>query len=266
MQHMAKALFVEGPDDPLSNDHPFVELWQSDVLGNLGLPKFDFIYPINKKFLISMREGAPKMSGASLKLDAHIEHKRQQDGFECAVVAWDLVPGWAGGVGRLCRWDETVEFYRGISRSQVLPPAWVAYAKAKVLDVESRPTPSARPQPTRLVPNAVLPVCMDTMFESLIASDEKAVRQLLGCKGRHVSNWPKNWKSPPARVDSQLIAPTIEAVRSLRPKIPEAFLVRGDMITAKHEWGRFFLSSMLKPGGSAAARSHRICQRLQDIL
>jgi hypothetical protein len=263
---MKRALFVEGPNEPLSSSHPFVRLWQQAILANLNLPAFDFIYPINKKFLISMRPGAPKISGASLKLDVFIEQKRRADNFDCAVVAWDLVPGWFGGIGQLCRWNETLEFYQGMARSEVLPPTWTNFAEARVADLIERPEPGARPAITRLAPGAVLAICMDTVFESLVASDEKAVRELLGCSGKQVPKWPKSWKALPSRVDTDVLGPSIAAVRALRPKVPQAFTVRGDLITAKHEWGEFFLRSMLAPAGSQKARTHPIAVRLRELL
>lgn len=263
---MLRALFVEGPDEPLNESHPFIRLWQQSILENLGLPKFDFIYPINKKFLISMRPGAPKISGASLKLDVFIEQKRKVDKFDCAVVAWDLVPGWYGGVGQLCRWAETLEFYSGIARSEALPKSWTTFAETRVADLSGRSSPSARPSITKLTPGSILAVCMDTVFESLITSDEKAVREVLGCHGKKVPKWPKSWKTMPARVDTEVLEPTIAAVRALRPKVPEAFIVRGDLITAKHEWGEFFLRSMLAPTGSPKARGHAIAVRLRELL
>lgn len=263
---MKRALFVEGPADILHPEHSFVRLWQEGVLTNLGLQKFDYIHPINKKYLISMRLGSPKMSGASLPLDVLIENKRQENGFDCAVVAWDLVPGWAGGTANLCRWEETLEFYRGIARSQALPSGWTAYAAARVQNLSQRPVPSARSALTKLAPGAVLALCMEDMFESLIVCDEPMVKNLLGCRGKRVPGWPKSWKRPPPKVDSELLTPAITAARKLRPKVNEAFVVRGDMITAKHEWGEYFTSRMLAPNGSAKARTHQICLRLQDIL
>jgi hypothetical protein len=107
---------------------------------------------------------------------------------------------------------------------------------------------------------------MDTVFESLITSDEKAVKQALGCRGKQVPKWPKSWKSIPPRVDTEVLEPSIAAVRALRPRVPEAFTVRGDLITAKHEWGDFFLRTMLAPGGSSKARSHAIVTRLRELL
>lgn len=263
---MTRALFVEGPNEPLTAAHPFVRLWQDAILANLELPRFDFIYPINKKFLISMRPDAPKISGASIKLDVFIEQMRRRDGFDCAVVAWDLVPGWYGGIGQLCRWAETLEFYRGVGRSTALPPAWSALAQARAAELEARPIPSARAQPPKLRPGAVLAVCMDKIFESIIASDEKAVKNLLGCRGKKVPDWPKSWKSVPPRADTEVLEPSIAAARKVRPKLQEAFTVRGDMITAKHEWGEYFLRSMLAPGGSEAARNHPIATRLRELL
>lgn len=263
---MTRALFVEGPSEPLHEGHSFVRLWQEAVLDNLGLPRFDHIYSINKKFLISMRQGSPRMSGASLPLDVFIEHKRSEHGFDCAVVAWDLVPGWAGGTAGLCRWEETVEFYRGIARSQALPANWTAFAAARVQDLSNRASPSARANLTKLQPGAILALCMEDMFESLIVCDEPMVKRLLGCRGKQVPGWPKTWKRPPAKVDTALLSPAIAAARRLRPKVNEAFVVRGDMITAKHEWGDYFVRRMLHTNGSAKARGHQICLRLRDIL
>lgn len=263
---MKTALFAEGPQEILDEEHPFVRLWQDAVLGNLNLPKFDFVYAINKKYLISMRPNAPKMSGASLKLDEFIERKRIVDNFDCAVVAWDLVPGWAGGVGGLCRWEETVEFYKGIASSTALPAAWANYAKTREKDLTSRRSPSQRTQLTKLAPNAILAVCMDTMFESLIVADEQAVKKALGCSGKRISDWPRAWKNLPPRPDSDLLSPAISAARKFRPKLEEAFAVRGDLITAKHEWGYYFLNSMLAPTGSQKCRNHQIATRLREIL
>ena len=263
---MTRALFVEGPSEHLHDGHSFVRLWQEAILGNLGLPRFDHICAINKKFLIAMRPGSPKMSGASLPLDHLIEQKRKELGFDCAVVAWDLVPGWAGGVAHLCRWEETVEFYEGIARSRALPNSWTAFAAARVQDLTNRTVPSERAALTKLAPNSIMALCMEDMFESLIACDERMVKNLLGCHGKEVNGWPKKWKRPPKRVDTALLSPAIAAARRLRPRVVEAFAVQGDMITAKHEWGYFFVQRMLSEAGSRKARDHQICKRLREVL
>lgn len=270
---MKTALFAEGPvgamGHSLLSSDPFVKLWQDSILGNLGLKKFDFIYPINKKYIISMRPNAPKMSGASIGLDKLIERARKKDEFECAVVAWDLVPGWAGGVSNLCRWDETVEFYKGIERSIDLPGSWTAYARKRVQDLTSRNIPSQRNSLTKIVPNAILAVCMETMFESLIAADEAAVREILGGRGKRVQHWPKDWNNAKNQSwpDKNLLDPAIKAARGLKPKATGAYAIRGDMITAKHEWGAYFLDRMLGSGSvSKLCENHSIVNRLRDIL
>src|SRR5437588_10932540 len=102
------ALFVEGSVvRPARGSAPLEAIWR-DCLGRaLSLRRLDPVVAINKKHLVAMDPGKPRMSGGGEALDQLMVRMMNREPFDAAVVAWDLVPAW-NPEGAFCRWDETV--------------------------------------------------------------------------------------------------------------------------------------------------------------
>jgi len=138
------ALFVEGSEPPARKRErrSLEQIWNTVLPSALNLPAFHRIIPISKKTVISVSPGSLPMTGV-LPLDHLLVKELTGDPFDLAVVAWDLVPDWYSE-GRFCRWEETLELYRGLARSEVLPELWRQQAERRSQELEGRRTPSDR--------------------------------------------------------------------------------------------------------------------------
>jgi hypothetical protein len=179
------ALFVEGSDAPPAprGQKPLEQLWNRTLRDALGIARFEVIVPISKKHIIAMDPQMPVMSGRGEPLDAMMTRVMQTRPFDAAVVAWDLVPDW-NSTGDYCRHEETLNFYRLLSRSKHLPRAWQNAARARHRQLRGKSADS----PSPLGPGVALAVCMEPMFEGLLTQSEPAIRRALGLRKR-----PKGW-------------------------------------------------------------------------
>jgi len=263
------ALFVEGSQPPLTNrGRDTLNVIWNERLGNfLGLPPFDPIVPISKPHLVAMDPAKPPMSGAGERLDQLMARVLARKPFDVAVVAWDLVPAW-NPHEKFCRWRETVNLYRFLSDSRVLPEIWREKARQRFQDLSSRAEPGARQRLPLLEPGMVLPVCMEPVFEGLLVQDEGAVKRALGVK-REPKGWPPTgWSDPrERRPDLNVLARAITALWQLRPAPEILRKVRGDMRTHKNEWGEFLLRELLADDRARPlVLSHPISRRLAELL
>ncbi len=257
------ALFVEGSSapPPARGERPLHRLW-NELADALGIDRFCPIIPISKKHLVAMDPAQPPMSGAGEPLDALVMRTMKRHRFSAAVVAWDLVPAWAGP-GTYCRRDEILRFYRLLSRSSRLPESWRVHAKKREQDISKR-----RRRPARLTRGA-LALCMEPMFEGLLVQDEAAVRAVLGVKKTIPSAWPRGtWGDPSEmRPDRALLKPAIVSLYRERPRPQVCRRVRGDFETNKDGWGEYILRGLLaSPQAREAVVSHPICTRLEQWL
>jgi len=262
------ALFAEGSTGARGTIDYFERIWKQDLVASLGLRQIDAVHPISKKHLLAMDPRNPPMSGAGEPLDALIARKLKAEPFDAAVVAWDLFPAWAGISPSACRWNETVELYRLLGMSPNLPPQWREWAARKDADLQQRAIPGARASLPRIMRHAILAVCMVPDFEGLLTVSEPAVRRALGVQGARVAGWPTRWTDPSVRrPEIELLQPAIRAARSLRPPPRRLPKIRGDMRTAKHEWGSYFVRKLFADGASRAdVASHPIARRLREVL
>lgn len=257
-------LFVEGTSGP-----PLDGLWREEMAAFLGFPPFERIVGIGKNHLVAMSNAnlglRHRTSTVSVGLDSIIANELKKKDFDCAVVAWDLVPAWdSGSDASACRWRDTLLLYEGLARSKHLPAAWRKAAEQRYEELSSRAEPSERKTVPQPAPNTVLSVCMEPEFESMLLH-EAGVKEVLGLKGRPPRDWPKTWKRLQDPRPSDTLAQAIADARQARPK-PEVFRkVPLPLREAKHEWGRLFINS-----AAGAFRKHLLkhptSARLKELL
>lgn len=264
------ALFAEGSQSPpTARGRQVLEVLWNDRLGNaLGLRRFDLVVPISKTHLVAMDPANPPMSGAGERLDQLMARVLDRDPFDVAVIAWDLIPAWSPQ-GEFCRWVETCDLYRFLTRSDCLPELWRDRAWRRFEELSQRPVPSSRQRLPSLERGMVLPVCMEPVFEGLLTQDEQAVRRALGIAGRNVRDWPRHgWGSPQERrPDLNVLAPVIRALRALQPRHPLSRQIRGDMRTHKAEWGELLTRKLLEDDQARSLLlEHPFSRRLKELL
>jgi hypothetical protein len=262
------ALFVEGEFTPKPRTpDPLGTIWQRHLVTSLGLIEIDRIVPINKKNLVAMDKAMMrKLSGAGMMgLDRRIAVELERADFDVAVIAWDLKPAWDPSA-KTCRWNEVLNLYRGLSESKALPDEpWRRWARDRYHELRGRKNVlRKRPTPS-LETGAVLAVCMEPTFESLLVVCEKTIRRALGVKNGGRVKWP-TWDEYRERPED-LLQLAIEAAERIRPK-PEAIKhVRGDMKNAKNEWGEYLLRHMIQDEHCLEEiRQHPTAARLVDLL
>jgi len=275
MRQLRIALFVEGSiSPPQSRGDPALNRIWNEVLGSeLNLHPFCSIVPISKKHLVAMDPRNPPMSGSQEPLDylmarkLEIARRLKQDPFDVAVVAWDLVPAW-NPEGPYCRWTETVDLYRFLAVSQVLPDIWKNQARRRLQELEGRHQPSARMSLPPLKQGMVLAVCMEPMFEALLVQDEGAVKRAL-----QVSETPRGWPRQgwgdcrERHPDRRILMPAIAAIQSIKPRLRCVKHIRGDMRTKKDEWGEYILRRLFgDPKARASVLQHPLPARLVELL
>lgn len=263
------ALFVEGslgiPNRSLIE--PCRELWCRTIVPCLGLPAPDEVVPISKSQIAGLRANDPKMqagkrpaiSGAKEPLDQLLKRWFTRRPFDLAVVAWDLVPEF-NHLAATCRWEETLELYRLLSLSTCLPEGWREVAGERYLELVTRSAAAARVGLPALVPGMVLAVCMEPMFEELLA-DEPALRRALGLAGVRCPDWPSRWDA--RRVDKELIGGAIAAAQRAGIKLP----VRGGFQENKDAWASFLFSALMTdPAARERLLEHALVRRLREVF
>ena len=172
---------------------PLRTIWQRHLVSSLRLIDIHHVVGISKKNLVAMDKSmANKMSGAGVvPLDLMMARELKKEDFGVAVVAWDLQPPWAPDA--TCRWEEVRSLYRGLSRAEALPEnPWRRWARNRFRELSGRKKGQAMPDPPVLEVGAVLAVCMEPTFESLLIVCEQTIRRTLGVKDRRRVKWP-NW-------------------------------------------------------------------------
>ncbi len=243
------ALFVEGSTDASECSRradPLVSIWNDLLCESVGVPKFEFIYPMSKKHLVAMDPRNPTMSGGAEPFDEYLARMLKDDKFEAAVVAWDLVPSWNPN-DEYCRYQETLDLYQflGQSKSESLEEIWKTQAQQRHAELKAM-SKEQRLSPPRLRSGMVLALCMEPMFEVLMTFDEKAVRRALGLK-QTPDGWPnKDWGNHKLKTpDRTLLQPAIGSLRRVRPKPACVRQVGGDFVTNKNGWGEYLLRKLL---------------------
>jgi hypothetical protein len=269
MAELKIALFVEGSDvRDIRGRSPFEKIWNENLRQALGLVRFEPIVGITKKHLVAMDPRKPRMSGAGEGLDRLIARLLKTLRFDAAIIAWDLAPPWNPD-GSFCRWEETLDLYRFLAKSDDpnLPQLWKQKAADRLDALENRQAPGKRLGAPRLEEGMILPVCMEPMFESLLVQDERAIRRALGISGL-VKGWPSHgWADATQRApDRRVLNVAIQAIGRMQPRPEVLRRVRGDFETNKHEWAEFLLRKLLADErGRAVVLAHPIARRLAEI-
>jgi hypothetical protein len=257
--------FVEGSNSGLRGspkDH-LHRLWASTLVQTLRLHKIERVVGVGKASIVAccpdmgLRRKSTAMREA---IDEIMARELRSAPFDCALVAWDLLPPWDRET-KACRREEILALYSGIGSSKHLPAEWKKSARARLAELKRRSAPVARQQASRPVRYSVLTLCMEWMFESMFMN-ERAVRTALGLVDMEVAGWPGHW-SRAERGPDKLLQRAIVAAQRRRP-LPDVFRrIHGDMHTAKHEWGTYLV-------GHSALRDHvardRIGARLIELL
>jgi hypothetical protein len=232
-------LFVEGTSGPALEG-----LWGNEIAQLLSIPSFERVVGFSKHNMVAMSNAniglKHKTSTISVGLDVLIARELTVKPFDCAVVAWDLVPSWDSGTdASACRWKDTLLLYEGLSRSERLPVEWRMRAEQRFKELNARDIPSRRLAISRPAPFAVLGICMEPEFEGMLM-DEAGVKAILGLKGK-VRGWPNTWERQQDPRPSETLSKAIEAARKVQPKPMVFRKIRLPLREAKHEWGRLLI-------------------------
>ena len=263
------ALFAESsayPQPSRGRPDPFRAFW-AGLLGALGRVEPVRFIPINKKHLVAMSPNRPRtMSGADEGLDKLIARKHREEGFDAAVVLWDLVPFW-NELGEFCRWRETLLFYERLGASEVLPEGWAERARQRHQELVARPVPSAAPKARPLQAGDLLAVCIDPMVEGLILQDEGAVRRALGLSAARGATWPTQGWGLSRRPDTELLKPVLQSMAALSPRPEVCKQIQPEYQTRKAEWGEYLLRQQLADSAAKAGIvQHPVSLRLAARL
>lgn len=258
-------LFAEGSlGQPTRRGDPFDMLWRGLLVRELDLLPVARVVPIDKRALVAMDPDSPAMSGAAVGLDELILREIEGDGIDVAVVAWDLLPRWDPAASA-CRWNECLNLYRHLSRSDVLPDEWRVNAASRYEALRARPIPSARGGPPGAKPYSVLTVCMDPMFEAVLIACEAGVKRALGVEGKRIRDWP-SW-SDHGEIDRRVIQQALSAAGAVQPRPLVFRQVRGEFSAAKHEWAEYLLRELFADEGCRDQLIQTaICRRLIEVL
>jgi hypothetical protein len=257
-------LFVEGSAGPSLD-----RLWRERIPVLFRLHPFERVVGISKHHLVAMTNAnlglKHRTSTISLGLDALIARELQAKPFDCAVVAWDLVPPWDSSAdAQACLREEALLLYGGLSRSQVLPESWRQNAERRHQEIQAHKRKMLSAGPPRPAPNEVLTVCMEPEFEGLLLH-EAGVRSVLGVTGKSVRDWPKTWNRPLQTRPSETLSKAIEAARRVKPKPPIFRKLGRSMREAKHDWAQLFLEEA-SAGFRKHLLQHAISTRLTDVV
>lgn len=261
---MRYAIIVEGTQNvchPRTKLDLFKDLWQVRIPCVFGLPEPAFVLGINKGSIAAMRLRESRLrrtTSIAEPLDVLVERCRQSNGIDSFLVLWDLLPPWDREAG-ICRWNETLAFYEGLSLSKVLPQLFRDAAKAKLIDLKKR-SPAGRHFPPRLCHGGILAICMDPIFESCLM-DEKSMRRCLGVDNRRTPHWPADW-NPKNRNAERVISDAIDVARAVNPNAKVFRRVRGRYEIQKTEWGLYFIQSGMF---NSSLRKCQFGQRLCSI-
>jgi hypothetical protein len=218
-------------------------LWSQEIPRAVGCLTPAKVFGISKGSLAAMRLKSvhlKRTTAISEPLDLVLERLRRAHNIDCFVVAWDLVPPW-DKEAPVCRWNETLGLYEGLSTSNALDERFRDFATTRLREMRRRGRPDARSVVPQLVPGSVVAVCMEPLFESVFM-DERAMRRCLGIVGRRTKGWPSGWERENVRA-SEVIEAAVDAARHTVPLPPVFRRIRQGYETLKTEWGIYFVQS-----------------------
>jgi hypothetical protein len=238
------------------------QLWSKEIPRVIGCVTPTKVFGITKGSLAAMRLKKVKFRRTTATrepLDAILERERLAHNIDCFVVVWDLVPPW-DKQAQLCRWNETLGLYEGLSLSETLDERFRSFAAARFTEMSQRAQPGARTHAPKLVRGAVLGVCVDPLFESVFM-DERAMKKALGISGKRARGWPPGWDDGNATA-SEIIGAAVDAGRDIMPPGPIFRKIRQGYETLKTECGIHFVQS---GAFDNTLRRHPLGTRLAEI-
>lgn len=238
------------------------QLWAEEIPRAVGCPRWTKIFGISKGSIAAMRLRQTKLkrtTSIAEPLDQLLERLRQGHRIDCFVVAWDLVPPW-DKQAPVCRWEETLGLYEGLSLSNALERPFRDFAAKRFKEMRRREFPGARPSVPQIEAGSVLAVCMEPLFESVFM-DERAMRRSLGIVGKRTRGWPTGWDTKNVRA-SDVIEAAVDAARGSSPLPQVCRRIRQGYETLKTEWGIHFVKSGAFDGALA---DHPFGKRLAEI-
>lgn len=258
-------LFVEGSlGEKDRSGRPWLDiLWSDKLAAALGLKPFARVVPFHKGQLTALdnQEGFRRSPSMNVGLDELIRVELARDSFDAGIIAFDLLPPW-DAKAKVCRWEETLRFYRAMKNSPRLPEDFRTRAGERLAELEARARPSERSAPPRLGKGSLLALCMDPEFEAVF-ENEIAVRRALGVGAKLPKGWPPTWGEGGVALKT-LLSRAINSARSLEPVPKVLRQIRGDFVDRPHEWAAYF-------AGSSDARMletisrHPTSQRLREL-
>jgi hypothetical protein len=237
-------------------------LWGREMQRVIGFPPPTKVFGISKGSLAAMKlqqTQLTKTTSIAEPLDAVLERLRKEHSIECFVVTWDLVPPW-DKEAKVCRWNETLGLYEGLSLSRTLDRRFREFAANRFREMRRRVRPSSRATVPQLVNGGVFPVCVDPLFESVFMN-ERDMKRSLGVSGRRMRGWPSGWDGANVRA-SEVIGTAVDAARDAAPRNPVFRRIRQGYETLKTEWGIHFVES---GAFDQSLRQHPLGQRLAEV-
>ncbi|WP_422114677.1 hypothetical protein [Brachybacterium sp. UNK5269] len=236
--------------------------WAEVLLPLAGLDHEYQVVGISKAAIVALTPGIRSLSSTSEPFDALFERMLRKYSFDAAIVCWDLVPKWNKDASP-CRWQETLDFYRLLSESSIIPESFRRRVAEKFVELSSRPYPAQRAALPKIQPGDIVAAVMEPMFESIIA-DESVVRSALGLHGERPKGWPRRWSGPSMNNPDDVIGAAIAAAHSIRPKPREVRRIGKGFSVAKNEWGYYLLQFAVE-NNEAALRAAPIVARLSEM-
>jgi hypothetical protein len=238
------------------------QLWSQEIPRAVHCLRPAKVFGISKGSIAAMRlnrTALRRTTSIAEPLDHILERLRRVHRIDCFVVAWDLVPPW-DKQAPLCRWNETLGLYEGLSLSNALDRPFRDFAAARFREMSGRRSPNRRHATPRLEAGSVMAVCMEPLFEAVFM-DEHAMRRSLGVTGRRTRGWPSGWDHENVRA-SEIVEAAVDAARNLTPMPPVFRKIRQGYETLKTEWGIHFVQSRAFDKSLA---NHPVGKRLAEI-
>jgi len=238
-------------------------LWGREIQRVVGFEPPAKVFGISKGSLAAMKlQHTPlrKTTSIAEPLDAVLERLRKEHSIECFVVSWDLIPPW-DKEAKVCRWNETIGLYEGLSLSRTLDSRFREFATIRFNEMRQRARPSSRQSAPQLLSGGVFAVCAEPLFESVFMN-EREMKRSLGISGKRIRGWPSGWDRANVRA-SEVIGAAVDAAREAAPSSPVFRRIRQGYETLKTEWGIHFVGS---GAFDQSLRRHPLGQRLAEVV
>lgn len=256
-------LFVEGSAASDRDRRNWLsEIWSTLIFKPVSGITLDHVYGISKSAIAAMDPKNAQLSGVGENIVQIITRTTNDlNETKAVIIGWDLVPYWLKNASA-DPLNEMRVLYSRLAQSDSLPDPFKSFCVKEAARIDQLGD-KWRP-PRALTTGSVLFFVMDPMFETLIA-EEAIAAGALGVTGARPKGWPRNWGLSQKNPDRELIGAAVNSARRIRPKLPVFRKVRGDMTTAKNEWGYLLLDWRLNSGNHEAPLEHALLSDLAKI-